>query len=92
MTQTLAWSPKEASEYLDYQVNFNNWLNDGELIVSQDAVAVSGGVVVDRVQQSEGSVLMWIAEGTKGQLAHVLVTAETNAGRRNAVDVVLPII
>jgi len=91
MIASLAWSPKEPHEYLDYQVDFRERLSSGELIVEVDAVVTFGTIEVDRVQQANGHVLMWIGGGTKNQLARVLVTATTNAGRINQLDITLPI-
>lgn len=92
MMTPLAWSPKKANAYLDYDVDWRQYLEANELIVSQDATVALGSIEVDRVQQSNGVVLLWIGGGVKNQLAKVLVTIETNAGRTEAVEVTLPII
>lgn len=92
MMTPLAWSPKKANAYLDYDVDWRQYLEANELIVSQDATVALGSIEVDRVQQSNGVVLLWIGGGVKNQLAKVLVTIETNAGRTEAVEITLPII
>lgn len=80
---------KRDDDRLDYDVDFERWLSDGDTVTSADAVAeiVSNDasavtdLVVDSVQVFDTVVKVWLSAGTTGKTYRVTVTATTQDGR-----------
>ena len=80
---------KRADDRLDYDLDFERWLSDGDIVLSADAVAeiVSNDpsavtdLVVDSVQVFGTVVKVWLSAGTTGKTYKVTVTATTADGR-----------
>lgn len=80
---------KRAEDRLDYDVLFDEWLSEDDVIQSAEAVptikssdpdAVTD-LAVDSVQIFGTVVKVWLSAGTSGKTYQVLVTATTADGR-----------
>ncbi len=74
--------PKQPLERLDYDLDFQEWLPSGDLIVSATAVA-STGITVETplIDATQKVVKVWVTGGTTGVTYKIQVTATTAEGR-----------
>lgn len=77
---------KRPDDTLDYDVEFERWISDGDTIT--DAVAVSSptDAAINSVQVFGTVVKVWISGGTAGESYGIEVTATTNQGRVKTVQ------
>lgn len=71
---------KRPGDNLDYDVDFSDWLVDGDIIASGLAVS-SGVVVVGDVEVMPTVVKVWLSGGESGETSNVTVTVTTGSGR-----------
>lgn len=72
---------KRPDDQLDYDIDFERWLSDGDTIQDATAVASPAGVTVDRVEVFGDIVKVWLSGGTAGASHEITVTASTAEGR-----------
>lgn len=72
---------KAPADQLDYDVEFERWLSDGDRVQSATAAASPVGVTVDRVVVFGTIVKVWISGGTASESYEIKVTATTAKGR-----------
>lgn len=80
---------KRADDRLDYDVEFERWLSDGDSITSAEAQAKIRSkddseptdLLVDSVMVFGTVVKVWLSGGTDGRTYDVTVTASTADGR-----------
>jgi hypothetical protein len=70
---------KQPSEVLDYDVEYGDWLPDGDALSTAGAATDSTDLVIDSTQ-------VWISGGIDGAQYKVTVTATTNDGRVKEAD------
>lgn len=81
--------PKRAEDRLDYDVQYDKWLSDGDSVQSGDAVAkirsadplAPTDIVVDSVQIYGTVIKVWLSGGTEGASYDITVTATSAQGR-----------
>ena len=85
---TAATFTKDPNERLDYELDFARWLPDGDTIESATATVASTGVEegattasVDAISFTDMTVRVWMLGGEAGQVATVIVSVTTAAGR-----------
>lgn len=71
---------KKPEDQLDYDLDFERWLSDGDTLLSGDAVA-EDGITVEQVQLFGTVVKVWLSGGTDGHSYEISVTATTAQGR-----------
>lgn len=71
---------KAAEEQLDYDVDFERWLSDGDTVQSAEVEPIEGLQVVS-VQVFGAVVKVWLAGGELFQTYTVKVTATSAEGR-----------
>ena len=81
----LGLAKKQPGERLDYDVDFERWLADGDTMLSASAVA-DEGVIVEDVEVIHPLVKVWLSGGTSGQTYKVTVTLQTTEGRIKEAD------
>lgn len=77
----LTWPPKDPDEVLDYDINWNPRLEDGETIATSTFEVVDGTVVIDDDSDTGGVTTVWLSAGTAGEACVILNRIETSAGR-----------
>lgn len=77
---------KQPSEVLDYDVEYGDWLPDGDALSSAIASTDSIDLTIDSVQVIGTLVKVWISGGLDGAQYKVTVTATTNDGRVKEAD------
>ncbi len=78
---------KQPVDYLDYDINFEEWLVDDDEVESATAVSsVPTELIVSNVMILSPIVKMWVAAGLDGKTYKITVTATTVQGRIKEVD------
>lgn len=82
---------KQPADILDYDVDFSNWLPQGDTVTSATATAstIAGDLApltVNSVQVSSTVVKVWLSGGTDGNTYTVTVRATTVGGRMKEED------
>lgn len=72
---------KQPAEILDYDLQFDSWLAEGDKVVSAVAVLADAGTVQIEVEAFDEMVKLWISGGIDGQEGLIEVTATTDGGR-----------
>lgn len=80
---------KHAEDRLDYDVQFDKWLSEGDMVQSAEAVAkirskdpdAVTDLVIDAVEVFGTVVKVWLSGGTDGATYDVVVTGSTAQGR-----------
>lgn len=76
---------QQPADVLDYDIDYSEWLPEGDVITEVAAVAVPSSLTVARVIQSP-RVKIWCSTGVNGVTYKVTVTATTNDGRVKQVE------
>ena len=81
---SLAIMEKTPEDRIDYDVDFTNWLTDGDQLVDgianvEDPATVS--FTVDRVDFSTEVVKVWVVGGAIGDEGEIFAQATTQTGR-----------
>lgn len=79
----LAIKEKRSGDILDYTIEYDRWLTEGDFISNASCVFDDGSetLVLDEVVFSDQKVTVWLSGGADGESIEVTVTAETNGGR-----------
>lgn len=73
---------KRPSDQLDYDLDFSEWLSDGDAITSiQTAVVPTGALTIPSTSIAGQIVKIWAAGGVDGITYEINVTALTSGGR-----------
>jgi len=74
--------PKAPAAVLDYEIDWTNWLANGETIQGTPVVSSDAGITINpsgkTTSISGGLVTFWIGGGTNGQTYSVTVTITTS--------------
>jgi len=78
---------KRPVDELDYDVNFEKWLTEGDVITSADAaVTPTGELIIESVAIIDQVVKIWLTGGDLNETYTVLVTVATSGGRVKEVE------
>lgn len=78
----IGMAQKQPDEYLDYNVDFTDWMPDGDTIASAAAtVSPAGELDVDTVSIATPIVKFWAAGGVTGKTYKITVKITTAGGR-----------
>ena len=79
---------KQPAEVLDYDVDFSSWIPAGDAIISATATVSPSGLTVGApiIFAAENYVKVWVSSGTSGNTYKVEITATTDDGRVNQVE------
>lgn len=72
---------KRPDDTLDYDVEFERWLSDGDVITSATATADPVSLVVESVAVFGTIAKVWLSGGAAGMSYKINVTATTAQGR-----------
>lgn len=72
---------KRPDDQLDYDVEFERWLSDGDSIQDATATAEPTGASADRVEVFGTVVKVWLSGGEAGMSYKINVTVSTAEGR-----------
>lgn len=71
---------KADNDTLDYDIDFTDWLNYPDTVVSATAIS-DEGITIENSQVFDGVVKVWVSGGKAGNSYNINVTATTNEGR-----------
>lgn len=77
----LGTARKRPNDQLDYDVDFEPWLSDGDTIQDATAAPEPVGVTVDGVEVFGTIVKVWLSGGASGSSHKITVTTSTTQGR-----------
>lgn len=72
---------KQPADYLDYDVEYEDFLSDGDSVASGTATVSAAGLTVDPPLVVGTTLKLWVAGGTVGTTYKVDVTMTTAQGR-----------
>lgn len=91
MTVKLEWPAKYSDEVLDYEVDWNAELEDGDAITGTVEVEATNDVVVDTNETTAGVTRLRLSGGT-GVRSRIDLLANTTSGQKIGARIALPII
>lgn len=71
---------KDPDAVLDWVWDWNEWLDDGE-IISTSQFITTVGLVIDSISNTTKTATVWLSGGTAGQVYQVTNRITTSAGR-----------
>jgi hypothetical protein len=74
---------KDPDSVLDYAFDWSPWLEDGETILTHQAMIEEGDVVIDSTAQTTTTVVVWLSGGTLGTNAKLRCRVNTTDGRQD---------
>lgn len=72
---------KQPAEILDYDVDYADWMTDGDVVVLSRVLLPGADTVVIDVFTSAAAVKLWISGGVDGQEGTIEITTTTRDGR-----------
>lgn len=81
---SLEYKMKRPADILDYDVRFDQWLEENDRIVGWVAKIENSTAVIDRGDYANQSVRLWISGGDDGDSAFVDITITTALGRKKS--------
>lgn len=72
---------KQPADRLDYDVEYDKWLPDGDALSLASATVDQPGLTIDSVQVIGTVVKVWLSGGDDGITYKVTVSVTTNDGR-----------
>lgn len=72
---------KQPDDVLDYDVDYSQWLNTDDHVVSAQVEVEPSGLSVQSSHVFSSRVNIWLSGGTAGNSHKVTVTATTSVGR-----------
>lgn len=72
---------KQPDEVLDYDIDFAEWIPDGDVVSSATITSSPAGLTVGTVGVFGSYLKVWISEGVDGTTYKLEVTATTQGGR-----------
>lgn len=91
MTITHQWPAKYSDEVLDYEVDWNAELEDGDAITGTVEVETTNDVVVETNETVAGVTRLRLSGGT-GVRSRIDLLANTTSGQKIGARIALPII
>lgn len=83
----LGQSIKQPADHLDYDITFEDWLPDGDTIVSAStSLDIAGELVVTNTLVLSPIVKVWVSGGVDGKTYKLTVLATTQQGRVKEVE------
>lgn len=77
---------KQPGDTLDYDIDFGDWLVEGDSLVAATATASPDGLVIGDVERLPPLVKVWLSGGVDGESYTVTVTVTTADGRVKTVN------
>ena len=77
----LGYFRKQPVEVLDYDIDYSEWLTEGDNVESAIVEVAPNGLVVESVFINDPRVKVWLSGGTDSVQYKVTVTATTAEGR-----------
>lgn len=81
---SLEYKMKRPADILDYDVRFDQWLEENDRIAGWVAKIENSTAVIDRGDYADQSVRLWISGGDDGDSAFVDITITTALGRKKS--------
>lgn len=75
------WAPKDPEEVLDYRVDWEAALQDGETIVTSQFILVEGSVTMDSDDVDGFFTVLWLSGGELNELCLITNRITTSMGR-----------
>jgi len=72
---------KQPADVKDYDIDYSQWLTQGDGLSRADVTVDQPGLTVQAVYTSPARVKVWLADGVVGIKHKVTVTAHTDDGR-----------
>lgn len=73
---------KQSAEYLDYDVDFTEWMPNGDIITSAEVtVSPAGELTSNNIMILNPIVKFWLADGVNGSTYKLTVKITTDGGR-----------
>lgn len=72
---------KQPSEVVDYDVDYSEWLTDGDNVDSATVTPSPAGLTIDSTFINDPRVKIWVSGGTNGITYKLTVTMTTVEGR-----------
>lgn len=72
---------KQPVEVKDYDVDYSEWLTDGDSVSSATVVVAPTGLSVDSIFINDPRVKVWLSGGTNGTQYKLTVTMTSTDGR-----------
>ena len=72
---------KQPVEVKDYDINYSDWLSDGDNVESVEVAASPSGLLIGSVLVADPIVKIWLSGGTDRVSYKVTVTMTTSDGR-----------
>ena len=72
---------KQPVEVKDYDIDYTEWLTQGDSVQGATVVVVPTGLTVDSIFTSDKTVKLWLSGGTTGTQYKLTVTTTTEDGR-----------
>lgn len=82
----LGVAKKQPGDTLDYDVDFERWIPEGDSLVVSSAVADDPGIIIGDVEVIPPLVKVWLSAGISGRTYKITVTTTTAQGRIKEVD------
>lgn len=82
----LGVAKKQPGDTLDYDVDFERWIPDGDSLVKASAVADYPGITIGDAKVIPPLVKVWLSGGESGKTYKITVTTTTAQGRIKEVD------
>lgn len=70
---------KQPRDSLDYDIDFSDWLYEGDRIQSVTVVDAPVGIDIDSTGYTDTSVKIWVSNGTSGESYKITLLVYTNS-------------
>ena len=77
---------KQPTERLDYDIDFTEWLPNGDAIITTAAISIPVGLTIAITDAATIIPKVWVSDGLDKESYVVSVTCETNQGRTKEVN------
>lgn len=77
---------KQPTERLDYDVDFSDWLPNGDAIISTAVASTPSGLTIYVTDAATLIPKLWVSDGVDKNSYAVSVTVETSQGRSKEVN------
>lgn len=85
----LGTKQKQPGDVLDYDIDFEDWLVDGDALQSAIAVTDIDTITIDNVEVIPPLVKVWLSGGESGVSYKITVTTTTTGGRVKEEDFII---
>jgi len=77
---------KQPTERLDYDIDFTEWLPNGDAIITTVATCTPAGLTIAITDATTAIPKLWVSYGIDNKSYVISVTCETNQGRTKEVN------